>query len=180
MSVIYIELTQGKQAIVDQCNADLADLKWYTKKNSSLGKHRFYAARHSSQIDEKPQLIFLHRTVMERMLNRSLEHREYIDHKNGDGLDNLSANLRIANHSQNAQNRGIDCGAKSSKYKGVCWHVNRSKWVSSIRVHGITKHLGCFVIEMDAALAYDQAAELYFKDFAKLNFPDRVDDILRF
>jgi hypothetical protein len=34
------------------------------------------------------------------------------------------------------------------------------------------RHLGCFVNEVDAALAYDQAAREYHGDKAKPNFPD--------
>jgi hypothetical protein len=34
------------------------------------------------------------------------------------------------------------------------------------------RYLGSFVNEVDAALAYDQAAREHHKDKAKLNFPD--------
>jgi hypothetical protein len=35
-----------------------------------------------------------------------------------------------------------------------------------------SRHLGSFVNEVEAALAYDQAAREHHKDKAKLNFPD--------
>jgi hypothetical protein len=60
---------------------------------------------------------------------------------------------------------------------GVCWHSQNKKWAAQITADtgdGESKHrhLGSFVKEVDAALAYDQAAREYHKDKAKLNFPD--------
>lgn len=168
---MYIELTQGKQATIDQWNSDLADVNWYVQRLGSCGNPRFYAVRHSSRTAGKQHRIYLHRVIMERMLGRILEPWEQIDHKNCNGLDDSETNLRIASSLQNQRNKRPAVENKTSQYKGVHWNKNESKWVSSVRVNGTLKHLGYFVLERDAALAYDSAAELYFKDFARLNFP---------
>ena len=43
------------------------------------------------------------------------------------------------------------------------------KWIASIKVNGKTKTLGSFLHKEEAALAYNNAASLYFGDFAVLN-----------
>jgi hypothetical protein len=59
-------------------------------------------------------------------------------------------------------------GRGTSKYLGVCWHIN--KWVTHITVNGKCLHLGLFASEEEAAKAYDNAALLHHKEFANLNF----------
>jgi hypothetical protein len=58
---------------------------------------------------------------------------------------------------------------------GVYWDGNRYKWASSINSTsgggGRVVHLGWFFDEMEAALAYDQAADSFHGDEAQLNFP---------
>jgi hypothetical protein len=60
---------------------------------------------------------------------------------------------------------------------GVSWDSHAKRWKGVIKAEagdGESKqrHLGCFVNEGDAALAYDQAAREHHGDKAKLNFPD--------
>jgi hypothetical protein len=60
---------------------------------------------------------------------------------------------------------------------GVALNSQTKKWRASIFADtgdGVskTKYLGAFVDEVDAALAYDQAAREQHGDKAQLNFPD--------
>jgi hypothetical protein len=121
------------------------------------------------------------RKVYECMQNRVLGLNVkdgLVDHINGDGLDNRMDNLRKADTTQNAQNaRKLDPNA-TSKYKGVSWSVYR--WKVYVTVRGRFVWIGSFkrrIVEgidqgeIDAAVAYDQAACKYFGCFARLNFP---------
>ena len=76
-----------------------------------------------------------------------------IDHININPSDNRIENLRVATHSQNNRNRNKfkNC---SSKYKGVCWNKQNSKWIAQIRIDGKKKHLGYFDNEQEAVEAY--------------------------
>jgi hypothetical protein len=88
-----------------------------------------------------------------------------LDHKcNNRACENVE-HLRLATHQQNTQNRSKSKNT-SSKYKGVTWRKDLSKW--GVMICG--KHLGRFDNEDDAGRAYDQAAKELFGDYAKLNF----------
>ena len=90
-----------------------------------------------------------------------------VDHINRDGLDNRRKNLRIAKPYENASNqRGRD---GYSKYKGVCWSKAAKKWVAYITSRGVTKHIGCFLTEQEAAQARDKRALELHGDFAYIN-----------
>lgn len=105
-------------------------------------------------------------------INPFLEHRVifkwrtgkdplYIDHKNGNGLDNRWANLREATHSQNNANRR----QKENRYlKGVS-RVD-SKWMAQIMRHGKRTYLGRFETQESAHAAYCKAAEELHGSFA--------------
>jgi hypothetical protein len=101
----------------------------------------------------------------------------FVDHINGDGLDNRRENLRLCTRSENAQNQKTQHRPKTSKYKGV----NKLKyggWLVRIGLHEngkrVRKSIGCFPKdkEIEAAKAYDEAAVRYFGEFARLNFPE--------
>jgi hypothetical protein len=91
-----------------------------------------------------------------------------LDHKNRDNSDNRIDNIREATRSENCANRSR--WGTSSRYRGVHYHSRLKKWEAGIRVDGKRKYLGVFHKEIDAALAYDQAAREFFGNFAMTNF----------
>lgn len=108
---------------------------------------------------------------------------QFVDHINGDGLDNRMNNIRTCTHAQNMCNRKP---ASKSKYKGVSSHQSRvihklksgktkiylarKRWTASIkRPDSTSKHIGIFDNKEDAARAYNEAAKQYQGEFARLN-----------
>jgi hypothetical protein len=88
----------------------------------------------------------------------------YVDHINGDSLDNRRVNLRTCTPSQNAQNRRRIYGKKWPK--GV--HFYSGGFYAFIRVGGKRLYLGRHKTVEDAKAAYDAAAVRYQRDFARL------------
>jgi len=64
--------------------------------------------------------------------------------------------------------------AGTSRYRGVFWSGQKCKWQAKIHADGKQRHLGFYVSETEAALAYDDAARDAYGAGAWLNFPDGV------
>lgn len=96
-----------------------------------------------------------------------------VDHEDNNGLNNSRHNLRIATRSQNNMNRRKIFHMEdryTSHYKGVCFRMGRgNKYTAQIKIDKKQIHLGSFVTEEQAALAYNGAAVKYFGEFALLN-----------
>lgn len=153
MKKIYLhgKIGKGKFVIVDDDDYKyLSQFKW---ELSSSG----YAVY-------RPPFVHMHRVVM-----KMKDSKKFVDHINGNKIDNRKSNLRQATKSQNAAGKKLNLKFKSSTYRGVSYSKGRSRWEAKIRVMGKTVHLGRFDRQQSAALAYNKAAKKYFGEFAYLN-----------
>lgn len=154
-----IPLTQGKFAMVDDADFEAVNAhKWYASKDGP----RFYVRRNIPRVGGRQATQRLHQFLLPGV--------SLVDHRDGNGLNNQRENLRLPTNQQNALNRRKFASA-SSKFKGVCWNYEATKWVAYITFSGQRIFLGYFPSETDAARAYDAAARTHFKDFACPNFP---------
>lgn len=92
-----------------------------------------------------------------------------VDHINGDKGDNRAENLRDTTRSQNLQNQAARKGS-TSIFLGVSWSKSSRAWVAQIGGDGATKFIGRFSNEIEAAIAYDEAAKDRFGPGARTNF----------
>ena len=153
MNVGLIVLSQGEIAIVDGQDLESVNKwKWTLHKSEKWS----YAFR-----KEKGKTIFLHRFLLQAKA------KQYVDHINGNGLDNRKSNLRICTNTQNAWNSNYTRGR--SRYRGVCpGGKNGKKWRAHIRIgNGKRKYLGTFSTELAAHLAYENARKELHGEFAK-------------
>jgi hypothetical protein len=89
-----------------------------------------------------------------------------IDHVNGDGLDNVFANLRLATRSE--QNRNVRAHRDStSGLKGAYWDKRTSTWLAQIRHEGKQHYLGKYQTAEEAHAAYCEAARRLHGEFAR-------------
>lgn len=93
---------------------------------------------------------------------------EFVDHINGNKLDNRKCNLRLCSRSQNLSNAKIHKN-NTSGYKGVSLIKSTGQWQATITVNKKKIYLGIFWDKKEAAKEYDKAATKYFKEFAKTN-----------
>lgn len=150
-----ILLSRGQKAIVDDCDYErLSKFKW-----QAVPYQNCMYARRCIRKDGKTISFFMHHEIMGNT---------YIDHRDGNGLNNKMDNLRECTHSQNMQNRRKHAPA-SSKFKGVQWWKAQEKWISQIAKDKKRYFLGYFTEEIDAARAYNEAALKHFGEFANIN-----------
>ncbi len=88
-----------------------------------------------------------------------------LDHIDGDPSNNRVENLRVATPSENCRNSRPK---RRTGFRGVGQHSG--KWRARIETDEGSKYLGHFLTAEEAARAYDEAAKLYHKEFACLNF----------
>lgn len=149
-----IELTRGKVALVDDDVFDyMSQWTWCTVKSGN----KFYAFSGGG--------ILMHRIITEAPDDM------FVDHINGNGLDNRRKNLRICTPAENTANRKKNKN-NTSGFKGVYWRSKKRLFEASIRKDKKYHYLGYFELAIDAALAYDAAAKKLFGEFALLNFPN--------
>ncbi len=148
-------------------NADSGVLRWIKKKKSvtnngiagTIANNGYRIITFNGKKHLAHRLIFL----------MSLGYMpKYVDHINGNKLDNRDTNLRECTAIQNCSNRGTGKN-NTSGYKGVTWDKSRNKWKASIKVNYKLRNLGRFISKRDAARAYNAAALELHGLFAKLN-----------
>jgi hypothetical protein len=151
----YIELTQGKRAMVDDEDyEELSRWRWCVRR----GKNTYYAVR-GCRIEEKQRKLPMHRVIMNTPQGMDT------DHINGDGLDNRKCNLRVCTRTQNNYNIGRN-KLNVSGYKGVGWHKSNEKWRARIRINKKRVNLGYFETPELAYQAYCNKAKEVHGEFA--------------
>lgn len=171
----WVELRRQPGAVPMRSVVDEADLPlveqhgpWYLSTNQASRVRaplRYAVAR--TKRGDKDTLVRMH-TVLTGW--------SFVDHKDGDGLNNHRSNLRQSTAQQNCWNSRPHLGG-SSFYKGVSWNRRDQRWYVKVTASGKTTFVGVFKDEEEAARAYDAAAVLLHGEFAWLNFPHLIGDI---
>ena len=163
-SMRTIPLTQGKYAIVD--DEDYEDLrKWKWHLDNRYSRVETFYAKRTIYPNGKPRALLMHRYLIKP------SNGMFVDHINGNGLDNRRCNLRVVNRSQNGMNlhRIVKNKVGGCKFKGVSFHTRDRQWIAKIGCGGKQHWLGAFENQEDAAICYNVAAQLFFGEFARLN-----------
>lgn len=164
--IVEVPLSQGEVAVVDAADADaVLQFKW----SVAVSDRRL--AKYAVRTEADGTAVLLHRSL----LGLTKGDPRFIDHIDGDGLNNRRSNLRLCTRSQNALNRGKRPprrGQRSkSRYIGVSHEYG--KWVAYADFRGKRTYLGRFTSEIEAAHARDSHVRALHGEFARLNFPEQ-------
>lgn len=158
----FVELTNGQTAVIDAADVPLVHHRlWQAKFRCGI----WYAV--SSK--EGP----MHRTIMGLAEGESPE--VFIDHIDGNGLNNCRDNLRTCENRENLRNskkRTVAGRKPLSRFKGVTKCSGQRGWRAQIMRDGVKVNLGNYATEEMAARVYDMAAREYFGKFARTNFEE--------
>lgn len=153
----------GRVALIDDADFELiAGHSWRVDERDRPGRATGPYAVTTFRVNGRQRAFHMHKLITGW---------PQTDHANHNGLDNRRSNLRPATGSQNMANQRARLGCRSS-YKGVGWDANNGKWRVSVTKDRVTRKVGRFLDEIDAARAYDAVAREVFGEFACVNFPD--------
>lgn len=158
--VRYIRLLRGELVAVDAEDYDrLYGFPWrlmtVRRKGDGTVKARY------AIYTVNARNVYMHRVIV------AAAGGVWVDHIDGDGLNNTRCNLRISTPQQNAWNKRRSTNNKSG-IKGVCWCKSRKKWRASIGAGNVKRWLGDYDDISDAAAAYAKASALLHGEFGRL------------
>ena len=154
---VTIPLTQGKVALIDAADLTLVSkFKWCAMRN----RKTFYAMTNIRRPDGTRMLLPMHRILLNAPPDIEC------DHIDGDGLNNIRSNLRLATRAENQRNRGKNRN-NTTGFKGVSFRKETRKFQAHIRLNGRRVYLGLFPTPEAAHAAYCAAAMKLHGAFAR-------------
>lgn len=159
----YIEIIlRGKdgnetgRAIIDKEDYEKVSMyKWYARPNHN----NIYAYAKIKGTNGSNAL--LHRIIMEED-----DSKVFIDHINGDGLNNRKSNLRRATNQQNSFNCQARLRKNPDRIVGVRFDTARNKWLAQLQHNMKQVYIGRFLTEDEAIIARLKKEKELFGDFA--------------
>jgi len=159
-----IKLQNSSRVVVvdDDRYEELSRDRWRETK-AGRGKTT-YAWRNERQPDGTTLKVLMHRQILGLGPGSPLQ----VDHVDGRGLVNLVENLRVATRSQNQANKALSRHSTSG-FKGVSCHKASRRWIANASHQGKSVYLGLYDTAVEAAVAYNLAAERLYGAFARPN-----------
>lgn len=134
----------------------LAGVQFDDEDRTLLGRYKWilvypngkaYVCRYTT-LNGKKLTIFLHRELM------AAQKGQFVDHEDGDGLNNRRKNLRFTTRTGNNQNVRRAKVTSKSGVMGVHRMSNTNRWGAQIQVEGVVHKLGGFATKEEAGAAY--------------------------
>jgi hypothetical protein len=91
---------------------------------------------------------------------------EYIDHADGNGLNNRIQNLREATQGQNAFNSRMRCDNTSGE-RNVYWHERARRWFVRLSINRRTRSFGTYKTLEEARIVARRVREEHYGAFAR-------------
>jgi hypothetical protein len=147
----------GHKALFSESDVWLASMKWSVQKHKPPRTGIYF--KRVLEKNKKQIWYSLHRIIV------GAHKGEFVDHINGNTLDNRRCNLRIVNRNQNKQNT-----ARRSGKSGVLGiSIKDGKYrVRVVSPDGIRHHIGYFTEKGEAATALIRAVNLYHGEYSRI------------
>jgi hypothetical protein len=165
---MIFRLSGGKSTRVD-LSTHRRLIKLGRKWQSYSGGNTYYArAGFYDRELGRNRIVYLHRWILNAPADK------FVDHINGDGLDNLRGNLRLVTRSQNGLNRQHKPRSRSG-YWGIRLPDRRCRsWRANIVVRGKEISIGGYLTAELAACARDYyVIDCCLEEFARMNFEEQ-------
>lgn len=147
------------EAIIDK--EDVSRISYYKWRLSKGGTERSKCNGVVTGNGKETYTNSLHRHIMDCPNNM------YVDHINGNRLDNRKCNLRICTNQENNFN-AIARNNNTSGYKGVWFDKTRNKWVSEIKISGRKIFIGRYEDIKEAAFTRLYTETLLHKEYMSI------------
>lgn len=126
---------------------------------------------------KKRKSYYIHQLVAIAFLDHIPNgNKTVVDHINNDKTNNNLYNLQVISNRENLSKDKWRYNP-SSQYTGVCFHITKRKWESSISVNGTSFYLGCFSNEVIAAQEYKKALEYINEHSDLINYPFKTNRV---
>lgn len=157
---LEIEITTGVMIKIDAEDLErVRKFKWW-REVRPCGSERIFTHKGKQSTGK----ILLARFIMENSPADFICFRDSQERR-----DFRKSNLVACSRKERQRKLGKKKTPTSSIYKGVYFAKQQKSWRARIEVSGKNISLGAFGTEEEAALAYNEAAQRYFGDFAWLN-----------
>jgi len=162
MGCIYIK---EHMVLVDDEDLNILMRRKWNINTSGKRNKRHYVVRKFYVGGGRERNKFLHRVLMGIDDSPDL----FIDHINGNTLDNRKSNLRVCSRVENGRNR-MNLDARNwTGYTGVYFDKHAKKWKASICNLGKVRHIGLYKTKEEAVLARRSEELAVFGEFAPRN-----------
>lgn len=162
-----IPLTRGYVAWIDESRFDdVSRWKW-SANVTHRGVRAFRNLTREEMASRSRTQIKMHRYI------KGDPEGKIVDHRDGDGLHNWDANLRIADDAQNTWN-SRDKKKKSSLPRGVSLDRQSGKYQAQIRANGKKLSIGYFLTAAEAGEAYARKSLELHGEFSSLHREERT------
>lgn len=143
-NTVQVKLSRGEFALIDASDAErVGAMRWYLNP----GRHTNYARSDKGRLVRSR--IYMHRFIL------AAPRGVFVDHINGNGLDNRRENLRLVTPSQNGHNRRRWHSPHGRT--GITYDKRRGKWVAQITINYKHRALGRFNTREEAIAARELA-----------------------
>lgn len=151
--VTAIFFKQGKA--VCETLIDTEDLARFLNIRNTLTAHSRGYVAFKVQHNKVNTMYLIHRLIMDAPEGIC------VDHISGNKLDNRKSNLRLANYSENNQNRHKLRSNNTSGLSGIYYSNDRQKWVATLRINSKDIYLGRYLSLSTAIKAREEAVLKY-------------------